>query len=192
MDVYGEAITQRAGSVRSEDNPLGDLIAALPEPLLGDLGDHLIDPVMTDAHVEALLSAGTLIDICHGDLADALERAQLLYIQGQAITEKIKVQRAEVETLQNAGRSLAASCLKTQPKARPKKYGDHAFVQAMWMIWTHHAPDVRGFVAYDGLNEREREGRFQRFVAGWLAKIDHERTTPPSRHVYQTIKRRLT
>jgi hypothetical protein len=147
---------------------------------------------VTDAHVEAILSAGTLTGICHGDLADALERAWLLYIQGHAITEKLKVQRAEVERLQKAGCTLAASSLKTQPKARPRQYGDHAFVEAMWIIWIHHAPDVRGFVAYDGLNEQERDGRFQRFVASWLKKIDHERTVPPSRHVYRAVKRRLT
>jgi hypothetical protein len=169
-----------------------DLLADLPSPPLGDLGEHLIDKTVTDAQVEELLSAGTLTGICHGDLANALERAWLLYVQGKAITEGLKEQRETIKAWQSTKRRLAAQCLATQPKARPKQFGDHAFVQTMWIIWERHAPHVKGWRAYDGINERQCEGRFPRFVAAWLKKIDPERTRPPSRHVYEAVKLRLT
>jgi hypothetical protein len=169
-----------------------DLLADLPSPPLGDLGDHLIDKMVTDAFAAELLSAGTLTAICHGDLADALDRAWLLYVQGHAITARLKEQQVIATTWQKEGRELAATGLATQPKARPKQYGDHALVQALWIIWKRYSPQTKGWVAYDGLNERPREGRFQRFVAEWLKKIDPERTAPPSRHVYRSVKLRLT
>lgn len=178
------------------------MLADLPKPPLGDLYDHLIDKAVTNDHAEALLSSGTLTGVCQCDLADALARAWLLYIQGHAITEKVKAQKAEAEDLRKTGRNLAADSLRTQPKAPPKQFGDHAFVQAMWIIWNACGPASHSGISYgdgirkkghDGRITKEHDGPLQRFLIDWLLIIDPDRRNrPPSRHIYLKAKSRMT
>ena len=171
----------------------------MPRLPIGDFYEHLINPALTNRHADKLLSEGTLQGICRGDLADALERAQLLYIQGCALTEGLKEQRVLVRDLLKRG-ILAARGLLTQPKAPPTHYGLDAFIQAMRILWEEHSPRARGWVSYgDGLRKtgadgrctNEHDGPFQRFVIDWLTEIDPGQP-PPSRHSYSKAKKRMT
>ena len=95
----------------------GDIREKMPRLLIGDFFADSIDPALSSAHAADLLAGGTLAGICQDDLAAALTRAQLLYIQGQNVTAQLKAQKSIAFEWKRAGRHLAAQVLRTQPKA---------------------------------------------------------------------------
>ena len=201
-----------------------DLLDALPQPPLGDLGDHLVHRETVFRHAEKLLTNGILAGVSVSDLRDALGRTWLLYVQGRAITDKLKTQHRDI-LLATAGPKLprralyndiaaqrrssrkrakaASKALASPPRNRPKQFGEHAFIQAMRIIWERHSADGReGWTASghkglddsrpgpDGKSRTGRDGPFQRFVSDWFLAIDPGRP-PPSRHLYTATKRRM-
>jgi hypothetical protein len=101
----------------------------------------------------------------------------------------------------------AAKLLMPAPSNRPKQYGEHAFIQAMRIIWERHSPDgqrhpgwtASGYATGSGSNSKlgrdgklraEQEGPFQRFANEWLLTIDPGRPIP-SRHIYDATKLRM-
>jgi hypothetical protein len=200
-----------------------DLLDALPRPPLEDLGEHLVHRDRVCRHAEKLLTNGILAGISVGDLRDALGRAWLLYVQGRAITDKLKTQHRDIllpaaklprlalygditaqrRSSRKRARAVSKRWLASPPRKRPKQFGEHAFIQAMHIIWERHSAERRkGWTAsgYRGVDDSKRgpdgkwrtgaDGPFQRFVNDWLLAIDPGRP-PPSRHLYAATKRRM-
>jgi hypothetical protein len=176
-----------------------DTLGAMPTPPLGNLLDNLIGRAVSKSHADLLISSGVISGITSGDLAAALDRAWLLYVQGCGITEGLKAQAEIKNAWQASGRAAAASALATQPRGHPKEFGLHALVQSLRVVWDRHGPGRSGWTSYgdgvrklghNGRHTRKHDGPFERFVIDWLAKIDPDRP-PPSRSIYDDTKRRM-
>jgi hypothetical protein len=223
-----------------------NVLAALPKPPFADLFDDRVFKETVKSYAGKLLKGCVIVDICQADLEDALARTWLLYLQGQDISVRIKLQqkdllrpsRAEIDkdgrVVIVTGRDLAkprlprlrlykelaerrrdsrkqakaaAKLLMPVPSNRPKQYGEHAFIQAMRIIWERYSPagqrhpgwTASGYATGSGSNSKlgrdgksraEQEGPFQRFANEWLLTIDPGRPIP-SRHIYDATKLRM-
>jgi hypothetical protein len=138
---------------------LDDLYRSLPGHPLDELGLHLISEDVVFRHARKLVANRILADVTIQDLANALGRAWLLYLQGNAISERIRTQHKdpaakwpnlprlklyrELAGQQKVSRresmGVASRYFVRSPRRRPIEYGDHLFIQVMRVIWDRHS-----------------------------------------------------
>lgn len=121
----------------------------------------------------ALLIRGGWIDREQAaDMVKGLDRAWLFWEFGLAIEEKIREQSEQRDP---------EGLLKTQARARPKKYAQKGLIAVMAIVWTHFG-HYAGTAS--GEDESARRSPFQRFVDDFLHLIS-PRAHVPSRSAYR-------